>query len=157
MKHSALQVPALHTSPVAQLVPSASLLHAVVLAVGWQLWQALPGFAAAGAYTVAPMKHPGAHVPALQTEPAPQLVPFASLVHAEVLAPGWQLWQALPGSAAPEATIVPPMSHCVPQAPEEHTCPLPQLVPSATSVHVVTLAPGWQLWQALFGSGALAA
>jgi hypothetical protein len=41
-----VHVPVLHTSPVAQFVPSATLLHCVVLALGWQLWQALVGFGA---------------------------------------------------------------------------------------------------------------
>jgi hypothetical protein len=44
MKQPISQLPVLHTSPVAQLVPFATLLHCVVLALGWQLWQALVGF-----------------------------------------------------------------------------------------------------------------
>jgi hypothetical protein len=39
----------------------------------------------------------------LHTSPAAQLVPFASFVHPDVLLPGWQLWHALPGFAAPDA------------------------------------------------------
>jgi hypothetical protein len=45
MKQSIAQVPALQTSPAAQLVPFATLLHSVVLVPGWQLWQAFAGFA----------------------------------------------------------------------------------------------------------------
>jgi hypothetical protein len=42
-----------------------------------------------------------------------QLMPF-DVVHALVLVPGWQLWHALPGLAAPDATVIPTISHCVP-------------------------------------------
>jgi hypothetical protein len=43
---------------------------------------------------------PDEHVP----EPPPlQPLPFATLLHAVVLIPGWQLWQTLPGFAAPDA------------------------------------------------------
>jgi hypothetical protein len=45
MKQPISQLPALHTSPVAQLVPFATLLHAVVLAPGSQIKQALLVFA----------------------------------------------------------------------------------------------------------------
>jgi hypothetical protein len=45
MKQSAAQLPALQTSPAAQLVPFATLLHSVVLVAGWQLRQAFVGFA----------------------------------------------------------------------------------------------------------------
>jgi hypothetical protein len=38
MKQPDPQLPALHTSSVPQLVPVATLLHAVVLVPGWQLW-----------------------------------------------------------------------------------------------------------------------
>jgi len=47
------------------------------------------------------MKHAEAHAPALHTSPAPHPVPSATLVHAAVLLPGWQLWQLFPGSSAP--------------------------------------------------------
>jgi hypothetical protein len=49
------------------------------------------------------MKHPGAQLPALHTWPPPHAVPFATLLHAVVLEPGWQLWQASPGFSAPGA------------------------------------------------------
>jgi hypothetical protein len=49
------------------------------------------------------MKQPAAQVAALQTLPEPQLVPFAALVHSDVLVPGWQLWHALVGFEAPDA------------------------------------------------------
>jgi hypothetical protein len=50
MRQSAAQVPATQISPVAQLVPSAALLHAVMLFVGTQLWQiVLAGFGALAA------------------------------------------------------------------------------------------------------------
>src|ERR1700679_2838643 len=44
MKQSATQVPLLHTSPDAQLVPSGSLDHVVVEVAGAQTWQAFAGF-----------------------------------------------------------------------------------------------------------------
>jgi len=44
-----------------------------------------------------------AQVPALQIFPAPQAVPIATLLHAVVLTPGWQLWHEFSGFAAFEA------------------------------------------------------
>jgi hypothetical protein len=49
MSQPTLQIPALQTSPVPQVVPFVTLLHAVVLATGWQLSHALAGFGVAGA------------------------------------------------------------------------------------------------------------
>jgi hypothetical protein len=43
-----------------------------------------------------------AQVPALQLLPEAQLVPFAALVHADVLEPGWQVWQALLAFTVPD-------------------------------------------------------
>jgi hypothetical protein len=46
-----LQTPLVHTSvlvhalPSLQVVPLVTLDHALVETAGWQLWQALPGFA----------------------------------------------------------------------------------------------------------------
>jgi hypothetical protein len=51
----------------------------------------LAGLSAFAVYTVPPTKHPAAQAPALQMSPVPQLVPAATLVHAVVLVPGWQL------------------------------------------------------------------
>jgi hypothetical protein len=48
MKQPDPQLPALHTSPTPQLVPVATLLHAVVLVAGWQLWHAVLGFSVPG-------------------------------------------------------------------------------------------------------------
>jgi hypothetical protein len=45
MKQSATQVPALHTTPVPQLVPSGSLVQVVVEVMGAHTWQAFAGFA----------------------------------------------------------------------------------------------------------------
>jgi hypothetical protein len=44
MKQSIAQVPALQTSPVAQIAPLATLLQSVVVVPGWQLWQGLLEF-----------------------------------------------------------------------------------------------------------------
>jgi hypothetical protein len=41
--------------------------------------------------------------PLSQIIPVPQLRPFPMLDHEMVLAPGWQLWQALPGFTVPDA------------------------------------------------------
>jgi hypothetical protein len=49
------------------------------------------------------MKQPAAQLDALQTSPAPQLVPGASSVQAVAVVPGWQLSQAFVGLAAPDA------------------------------------------------------
>ena len=49
------------------------------------------------------MKHPEMQLVPLHTWPLPQLDPFDSVVHAEVLVPGWQLWQALLGFSVPVA------------------------------------------------------
>jgi len=44
MKHPATQLAPLHTSPVAQTVPLATVVHWLVLVPGWHVWQALAGF-----------------------------------------------------------------------------------------------------------------
>jgi hypothetical protein len=53
MLHPATHAPAWQRSPVTplQAVPSepATVVHPLVLAVGWQLWQELAGFAALAA------------------------------------------------------------------------------------------------------------
>jgi hypothetical protein len=82
--------------------------------------------------------------------PEPQLVSFASLVHAVVLIPGWHVWHGSAGFTAPDEWTVPPMSHCVPQAPPEQIWPFPQVMPSAAFVHCEVLVPGTQLSQPLF-------
>jgi len=48
-----------------------------------------------------PMKQPAPHAPPLQTSPPPQPVPFATLLHAVVLAIGWQLMHVFAGSSEP--------------------------------------------------------
>jgi hypothetical protein len=102
MKQPAAQLPALQTSPEPQLVPLAALVHIVVLVAGSQLSQ--PLFAVAPEPWIVPAtKQSAAQLPALQTSPAAQLVPFATLLHAVVLLPGWQFKQALVGFAAPDA------------------------------------------------------
>ena len=102
MKHPAAHTPTLHTWPWAQLEPLGMLLQAVVLDVGWQLWQLLAGFAAPEPQTVPLRKQPEAHVPLLQTSPAPQLVPFVMLLQNVVLAVGWQLRHGLAGFTVPD-------------------------------------------------------
>jgi len=46
------------------------------------------------------MSHCIPHAPLAQISPLPQGVPSATLLHAEVLVPGWQLSQALLGLGA---------------------------------------------------------
>jgi hypothetical protein len=43
------------------------------------------------------------HTPVLHTCPVPHEAPSALVVHAVVLAPGWQVWQPLVEFAAPDA------------------------------------------------------
>jgi hypothetical protein len=100
MLQPARQLPALQTSWVPQDVPSVTLLHAVVLVPGWQLWHALSALTVLAVTTVSPTKQPTTQLAPSQTSPVPQAVPRATFVHATVLAPGWQLWQALPGFSA---------------------------------------------------------
>jgi hypothetical protein len=100
------------------------------------------------------MKQPAAQAAELQTSPVPHADPFERSVHAEVLVPGWQVWQALVEFTAPVAKMVPPMSHCVPHCPALHTCPLPHAVPLAMLLHAVVLVPGWQLSHGSLGSSA---
>jgi hypothetical protein len=60
-------------------------------------------------------------------------VPSETLLHAEVLAPGWQLWHGLLGFVAPAATVVPLMTHPPPAsaALDPELLPLvePELLP----------------------------
>jgi len=95
MSHCVPHAPLEQTWPLPQPVPSVTLLHAVVLVPGWQLWQALFGFGVVDVKKVPPMKQPAVHAPAVQTLPDAQLVPSVRLLHAVVLVAGWQLWQAL--------------------------------------------------------------
>jgi hypothetical protein len=46
MVHPDVHVPATQDIIPPQLVPSAAVLHAVVLVAGWQTWQGFAGFAA---------------------------------------------------------------------------------------------------------------
>ncbi len=91
------------------------------------------------------MKQLEVHEPELHTSPVPQLVPFESEVHPDVLFPGWQLWHALVGSVAPEAYGLPSISHPDPHAPLWQSWLFPQFVPFAALVHAVVLFAGWQL------------
>jgi hypothetical protein len=93
MKQPTLQLPSLHTACAAQLVPSAMLLHPVVLIGGWQLLQLFSGLMAPGAKTAAPMKQPILQLPSLHTASGAQLVPSALVDHDVVLVAGWQLLQ----------------------------------------------------------------
>jgi hypothetical protein len=72
----ALQVPLWHVVPVVHI-----LLHMP------QLFESVCSF------TQAPEQH----------VPPEHVAPLVTLVHAVVLALGWQLWQPLPGFAAPDA------------------------------------------------------
>jgi hypothetical protein len=95
----------LQTAPLPQPVPAARLVQVVGVkpALGWQVWQALLGFAVPGAYTVPPMKHPEPQLPALHTLPVSQLVPSTAFVNAVVLVLGWQIWHAFVEGEAPSA------------------------------------------------------
>jgi hypothetical protein len=79
------------------------LLQAVVLTPGWQLRQGFVGSIAPVAWTVPLMKQPAAQAAELQTSPVPHAVPLATLLHAVVLVPGWQLWHGSFGSSAADA------------------------------------------------------
>src|SRR5262245_57055135 len=109
---------ALHTLPVAQPVPSARLLHAVVLTAGWQLWQVLAGLTAPEAMILPPMKHPSTHaLLALQTLPVAQSVPSGKLVQALRLVAGAHAWHTLAGSGSPGAYVAPLMKQPDAQVP----------------------------------------
>jgi hypothetical protein len=102
MKQSAAQVPALQTSPTAQLIPSGRLVQVLVVVEGWQDWQTEFGLTDPDWRMSPPMKHATAQLPPLHT-PVGQLVPVARLVHAVTLEPGSQPWHALLGFNAPVA------------------------------------------------------
>jgi hypothetical protein len=51
------------------------------------------------------------------------------LLHAEVLAPGWQLWHGLLGFVAPAATVVPLMTHPPPSSGPASAALDPELLP----------------------------
>src|SRR5271170_2436603 len=99
MSHSAPHCPLTQICPLPQAVPSAIELHAVVLALGWQLWQLLLGLACPDVSSDPAMKQSAVQLPAPHTSPAPQLVPLVTVLHAEVRVPGWQVWHALAGLA----------------------------------------------------------
>ena len=111
MKQSARHDPALHTSPVAQDVPSGSFDHVVVDEAGVQTWQALAGFTVPPGMSVPPMKQSATHVPELHTSPVAQLVPSGSLDQLIVEVAGVHSWQASAGFAPPDAYEVPLMQH----------------------------------------------
>jgi hypothetical protein len=69
-------------------------------------------------------------------------VVLAVLVHAVTETPGWQVWHALPGFAAPLAYRVPSIQQPLWQLVELQTWPAPQLAPSALLVHAVSEVPG---------------
>jgi hypothetical protein len=52
------QIPALHTWPDPQPVPLLTLVQLEPNSAGWQVWQALAGFAAPAAKGVESMKQP---------------------------------------------------------------------------------------------------
>jgi len=71
----------------------------------------------------------------------PQLVPFATLVHAVVLVLGWHVWQGLLGFTPGESNV-PAMKQPEAQLVPLHTSPVAQLVPVATAVHWLVLVAG---------------
>ncbi len=91
-----------HVLPQSEVSPD-TLLHAEVLVAGMQLSHMLLGLVAPLAYTVPPMSHCAPHAPATQMSASPQLVPSASVAHALVVVPGWQLWHSLFGLTAADA------------------------------------------------------
>ena len=60
-------------------------------------------------------------------------------------------WQALEGFAAPDANVVPPMTHAEAHAPAEQTSPAPQAVPVVTFDHALVDDAGVHTWQTLAG------
>ena len=84
--------------------------------------------------------------------PPPHTVPSATLLNDEGVTPGWQLWQAFEGSAAPDAKKAPPMKQpAAEHTPAEQNSSPPQLVPSDTFDHAEVLADGRQVWHAFAG------
>jgi len=71
--------------------------------------------------------------------------------HVVVLVPGWHDWHAFAGFVAPLAYVAPPITHCVPHAPLEQTCPLPHAVPSDALVHADVLVAGSHAWHVFVG------
>ncbi len=127
MKQPVVQTPAEQVRPEPQLLP-VSGLQAVVERAGWQLSHGLVGFVVPPSRTTPAMKQPPVQVPEEQTRPDPQLVPVRGL-NAVVEMAGWQLRHGLVGFAAPPSKTPPSMKQPVVQAPDEQTCPDPQLVP----------------------------
>jgi hypothetical protein len=71
-------VPFEQVPPVPQDEPFTSLLQALVLADGWQLWHEFPGFGALAAKNMPPISQPIEHAPEWQISPdpdPPQAVP----------------------------------------------------------------------------------
>lgn len=89
----------------------------------------------------------------MQTCPPPvvQPDPVESVVHVEVLTPGWQLWQEFDGLRAPEVYVVPPILQLVPHWPPAQNWPFPQDMPLDSVVQPDVLMAGVHTWQALFG------
>ena len=85
--------------------------------------------------------------------PLPHEVPFATLLQLDAFVFGEQTWHPFAGLGAAGAKTIPPMKHPAPQAPDEHTSPVPQLTPLERLLHAVVLVAGWQLWHAFAGFG----
>jgi hypothetical protein len=124
-----------------------------VLEVGWHTSQ--PLFAVAPELTnVPPIQHPETQLAGLPLQTSPIEQPAfrpSVLVHAEVLVPGWQLWQTSLAFTVPEATIpVPAMLHSEPHTPLLQISAPPQTVPGGALVHADALEPGVQISQPSF-------
>jgi len=126
------QLPAEQISVPPQEVPLATLVHTVVLAAGWQLWHAFPGFNTLAAYTVEEMKQPDSHAPPLHTAPVPQPIPSVTLVHAVVLVVGWHDWHASAAFSVLAVYRVAPMKQPGAHVPALQTSPVAQPAPTAT-------------------------
>jgi hypothetical protein len=76
--------------------------HAVLDTVGWQVWQALSGLGALGAWKVEAIQQRAWQAPVWHTLPVSQLVPSApTMVQAVVDDEGWQAKHVFSGSMAP--------------------------------------------------------
>ena len=91
------------------------------------------------------MSHSVPHCPLAQTCPLPHPIPSPTLLNADAVRAGWQLWQGLFGFAALGPKYTPPTPQPLAQEPEWQVSAVPHPFPSGMAVNAAVLVAVWQL------------